>query len=191
MKYRKIPILCAIVILLVFTAPILYVLFKSFSGNQYYELVINNYNYFKYALRTIGYSALSGFLSVVIALPVGYLFAKVRFRFRNIIFYIYILVMLLPFQATQLSGYLLFKKLNAIDDPITLIVTMSFSPLAVFLIRQCLTALPDDTLCYAYALDSFYANLLHHIQHSGAGVHIYAEECGGISFICCARQPDG
>jgi multiple sugar transport system permease protein len=153
MKYRKIPILCAIVILLVFTAPILYVLFKSFSGNQYYELVINNYNYFKYALRTIGYSALSGFLSVVIALPVGYLFAKVRFRFRNIIFYIYILVMLLPFQATQLSGYLLFKRLNAIDNPITLIVTMSFSPLAVFLIRQCLVSLPDDIID-AFSLES-------------------------------------
>lgn len=153
MKYRKIPILCAIVILLVFTAPILYVLVKSFSGNQYYELVINNYNYFKYALRTIGYSALSGFLSVVIALPVGYLFAKVRFRFRNIIFYIYILVMLLPFQATQLSGYLLFKRLNAIDNPITLIVTMSFSPLAVFLIRQCLVSLPDDIID-AFSLES-------------------------------------
>ncbi len=150
---RKIPVVIAVAILSVFIAPILYVVVRSFEGGQYYELVINNYSYFKYALRTIGYSALSGFLSVVIALPVGYLFAKVRFKFRNIIFYIYILVMLLPFQATQLSGYLLFKRINAIDSPVSLILTMSFSPLAVFLIRQCLMSLPDDIID-AYSLES-------------------------------------
>ena len=150
---RCIPIFIAVIILAVFISPILYVIFSSFAGGQYYELTINNHNFFKYALRTVGYSTLSGFLSVVIALPVGYLFAKVRFRFRNVIFYIYILVMLLPFQATQLSGYLLFKKLNVIDDPVTLIVTMSFSPLAVFLIRQCLTALPDEIID-AFSLES-------------------------------------
>ena len=85
---RKITILCVSFILLLFMAPIIYVLVRSLDGRQYYELTINNYNYFKYALRTIGYSALSGFLAVVIALPVGYLFAKVNFKFRNVIFYI-------------------------------------------------------------------------------------------------------
>ena len=61
--------------------------------------------------------------------------------------------MLLPFQATQLSGYLLFKRINAIDSPVSLILTMSFSPLAVFLIRQCLMSLPDDIID-AYSLES-------------------------------------
>jgi multiple sugar transport system permease protein len=150
---KKTTILCVSFIMLLFMAPIIYVLFRSFDGRQYYELTINNYNYFKYALRTIGYSALSGFLAVVIALPVGYLFAKVNFKFRNVIFYIYIIVMLLPFQATQLSGYLLFKRLDVIDNPVTLIITMSFSPLAVFLIRQCLISLPDE-ITDAFSLES-------------------------------------
>jgi len=150
---KRIPYILTFVILIVFTAPVLYVVIRSFEGRQYYELVINNYTYFKYALKTIGYSALSGLLSVMIALPVGYLFAKVRFRFRNIIFFIFILVMLLPFQATQLAGYILFKRLNIMDSPLTLILTMSFSPLSVFLLRQNLSSLPDDVID-AFSLES-------------------------------------
>ena len=150
---KRIPVITAIMVLTIIISPVLYILIRSFEDRQYFELVVNNHLFFKYALKTIAYSALAGFLSVVIALPVGYLFAKVRFRFRNIIFFVYILVMLLPFQATQLSGYLLFRRLNIIDNPITLILTMSFSPLSVFLIRQNLTALPDDVID-AFSLES-------------------------------------
>ena len=150
---KKIPYILTFVILLVFSAPVLYVVVRSFERGQYYELVINNYTYFKYALKTIGYSALSGILSVVLALPVGYLFAKVRFKFRNVIFFVFILVMLLPFQATQLAGYILFKRLNIMDSPLTIILTMSLSPLSVFLLRQNLSSLPDDVID-AFSLES-------------------------------------
>ena len=44
---RKIPVVIAVAILSVFIAPILYVVVRSFEGGQYYELVINNYSYFK------------------------------------------------------------------------------------------------------------------------------------------------
>ena len=150
---KKIPYFFAFLVLAVFSAPVIYVIVRSFEGRQYYELVINNYSYFRYALKTIGYSTLSGILSVVIALPVGYLFAKVRFKLRNIIFFVFVLVMLLPFQATQLAGYIFFKRLDIIDSPLTLILTMSFSPLSVFLLRQNLSSLPDDVID-AFSLES-------------------------------------
>ena len=150
---KKLKWISAILFLAVFSAPVLYVLLHSMEEGQYYELTVNNYTFFKYALKTIGYSTASGLLSVILALPVGYLFAKVRFKFRNILFFIYILVMLLPFQATQLSGYLMFRRLDILDSPLTLILIMSFSPLPVFLLRQCLTAMPDD-MTDAFSLES-------------------------------------
>ena len=149
-KIRWIP---ASLFLIVFMGPVLYVMVRSAEKGQYYELIVNNHSFFKYALKTIGYSLLSGALSTVLALPAGYIFAKVRFRFRNILFFIYILVMLLPFQATQLSGYLMFKRLSLLDSPLALILIMSFSPLSVFLLRQCISSMPDD-VSDAFSLES-------------------------------------
>ena len=133
-----------IVLTLSFTAPLIYSVFMSFGKKQYLELILNNHSFFGYLLASVLFSAVSAVLAVIFSLPLGYFFAKVDFKFRDFLFFIYIIVMLLPFQATQLSGYLAMKHLNLINNPLSLILMICFSPKAVFLLRQCLKTMPDD-----------------------------------------------
>ncbi|MGN0588487.1 MAG: carbohydrate ABC transporter permease [Ruminiclostridium sp.] len=140
------------VITLIYLLPTVAIIIKSLihennlSLYQYTELFINNYPFFRFFTNSIVYSALSAIICIVISLPVAYLFAKIRFKLRDGLFFIYILVMMLPFQATMLPQYILLRDLNLLNTPIALMLWLVFSPTAVFLLRQFIKAIPDEII---------------------------------------------
>jgi multiple sugar transport system permease protein len=52
---------------------------------------------------------------VVVGSMAAFSFSKVRFPFRDQIFFIYIIVMMLPFQVTLVPNYIMLKGLNLLD----------------------------------------------------------------------------
>jgi multiple sugar transport system permease protein len=81
--------------------------------------------------------------SAVIALFASYVFAKVQFKGREILFYLYIIVMMMPFQVTLLPQYIVSKNLSLYDTPAALILPGIFTPFAVFLLTQIVKTIPD------------------------------------------------
>lgn len=55
--------------------------------------------------------------TVVISIMAAYVFAKVRFIGRDVLFYLYMIVMLMPFQVTLLPQYIVSKRLSVYDTP--------------------------------------------------------------------------
>ncbi|MCL2159802.1 MAG: carbohydrate ABC transporter permease [Oscillospiraceae bacterium] len=81
--------------------------------------------------------------SALIALFASYVFAKVKFKGREFLFYLYIIVMMMPFQVTLLPQYIVSKNLLIYDTPAALILPGIFTPFAVFLLTQIVRTIPD------------------------------------------------
>ena len=52
---------------------------------------------------------------LLLAVPAAWAFAVYRFRFRNILFTLYVVLMLMPFQVTMLSNYLVLDGLHLMN----------------------------------------------------------------------------
>ena len=82
----------------------------------------------------------------------GYVLAKLRFPGRNLLFFVIIFTMTLPFQITLIPNYILMVKLQWTDTLAALIVPALNSTFAILLFRQAFQSIPDD-LIYAARVD--------------------------------------
>ena len=147
------PIILAALALL-FVIPVVSTAIKSFSFEggaglkQYWELFVTNFTYLDFFWNSVLYAMVITVVCIVISLPLGFLFAKVNFKGRDSLFFIFILVMMLPFQATLLPNYIQLRDFNMLNTPLALTVPMMFSPFAVFLLRQFMKTIPNDLIDY-------------------------------------------
>lgn len=129
---------------------------------EYWELFTVDHAYFHYFWNSVLYASAITAVSMAFALPLGFVFAKIRFRGSKALFFIYIVVMLLPFQATLLPNYISLRSFNILNTPLALTLPMMFSPLAVFLIRQFMRSVPDELIDYAQLETSSALKILLH-----------------------------
>lgn len=83
-------------------------------------------------------------LQIFVSVIGGYAFAKFKFPFRDQIFFAFIIVMLLPYQATLVPNYIILNKLNLVGSYLAIILPGAFSTFGVFLLRQFIIAIPDE-----------------------------------------------
>ncbi|MBL7793136.1 MAG: carbohydrate ABC transporter permease [Saprospiraceae bacterium] len=76
----------------------------------------------------------------------GYALAKLPFRGRNMLFFIIIFTMTLPFQITLIPNYILMVKFQWIDSLAALVVPALNSAFAILLFRQAFKSIPDDLI---------------------------------------------
>lgn len=83
---------------------------------------------------------------LLVAVPSAWAFAVYRFKGSRILFRIYIVLMLMPFQVTMLSQYLVLDRLNMMDTHLAIIVPAVFSTFPVFLCYRGFAAVPRELL---------------------------------------------
>lgn len=76
---------------------------------------------------------------------VAYAFARLRFPYRNTIFFIVIATMMVPTQVTLIPLYSLYRRLGMVDTYWPLILPSFFgNPFFIFLMRQYIKTIPRD-----------------------------------------------
>ena len=83
---------------------------------------------------------------IVIGMPAAWAFARFQFRGRRRLFFGYMVLMILPFQVTMVSNYILLSKLSLMDTHLGLIVSGIFSTFPIFLMEKFFKALPEAML---------------------------------------------
>lgn len=83
---------------------------------------------------------------IVIGIPAAWAFARFQFRGRRMLFFGYMVLMILPFQVTMVSNYILLSELSLLDTHLGLIVSGIFSTFPVFLMEKFFKALPEAML---------------------------------------------
>lgn len=74
----------------------------------------------------------------------GYAFARIKFKGRNVLFFIYIGTLMIPAQITLIPMYILISRIGLLDTHFPLIVPGFFYAFGVFLMRQFYLSLPVE-----------------------------------------------
>lgn len=82
----------------------------------------------------------------LVAVPAAWCFAVYRFKGRKLLFALYIVLMLMPFQVTMLSSYLVLNKLSLLNTHGAIILPAVFSAFPVFLIYRDFCNLPKGLI---------------------------------------------
>ncbi|MCL2299318.1 MAG: carbohydrate ABC transporter permease [Firmicutes bacterium] len=89
---------------------------------------------------------------VLIGAPAAWAFARYDFRFKKALFLLYIVLMLMPFQVTMVSSYLVLDGLKLMDTIWAIILPGAASTFPVFIMTRFFQAIPAS-LTEAAAID--------------------------------------
>ena len=75
-------------------------------------------------------------LQLFISSLAAFAFARLRFKGRNLLFFVYLTGLMIPFPVLLLPNFLIVRQLGWFDTYLALIVPPSFSAFSIFLLRQ-------------------------------------------------------
>lgn len=79
---------------------------------------------------------------LLIAAGAAYSFTRFRGRLKEILFFVYIILMLMPYQVTLVPNYLVSKWLNILDTRWAILLPGFFAPFSVFLLTKFMRRIP-------------------------------------------------
>ena len=79
---------------------------------------------------------------IIVALLASYGFARFEGKIRSLIFFVYVILMLMPYQVTLVPNYLVSNWLGIIDTRLAVILPGIFSPFAVFILTKFMRRIP-------------------------------------------------
>ena len=120
--------------------------------HQFRAVLLDRPEILRTLLNTMGYAAITLAGMFLVAPLAAFVFAKLRFKGNSVLFFLYVFLLLLPFQVLCVPLYLTVSTLRLMDTPWAFILLEIFSPLYVFLLRQFMRSIPDSIL-EAAALD--------------------------------------
>lgn len=83
---------------------------------------------------------------LIVASLASYSFARYRGKIREIIFFMYIILMLMPYQVTLVPNYLVSDWMNMLDTNWAIWLPGIASPFAVFLLTKFMRRIPDSVM---------------------------------------------
>ena len=121
----------------------------SFSG---YKQALEMAPILKFFVNSLIVSFASTALNVFILAMAGYVFAKKKFRFKNLIFGILSLSMVIPSTALMSPVYTVITKLHLYDTKMALILvyTALSMPISLMILRSAFAAIPTELEEAAY-----------------------------------------
>ena len=112
------------------------------SFSQYYTVLFKSPDYlFKFWNSVILVVPIVIFQLAVASLA-AYAFARLKGRLKEIIFFVYVVVMLMPYQVTLVPNYLVSDWLGILNTRAAVILPGIFTPFAVFLLSKIMRRIP-------------------------------------------------
>lgn len=84
--------------------------------------------------------------NIVVSLLAAYGFTMWKWKYKEILFHMYMIVMLMPLQAILVPNFLIAKLLHIDNSYLAIILPGIFSPFGTFILRQSLKAMPREYL---------------------------------------------
>lgn len=108
---------------------------RSVTIRQYYEVLIAKSKFLRMFWNSVFVVLPIVVGQVIISSMAAFVFAKVKFKGRDFLFFIYIIIMMMPFQVTLVPNYITLDKLGLIDRYLAIIFPGVFGAFGVFLLR--------------------------------------------------------
>lgn len=112
----------------------------------YVELLFDTPEFFVMFWNSVKIVFLSVGGQLIVGIPAAWGFARYKFPFKKVLFTIYIVVMLMPFQVTMLSSYLVLDKLHLLNTHGSIILPAIFSTFSVFIMYRFFCNIPESII---------------------------------------------
>ncbi|TCQ08570.1 carbohydrate ABC transporter permease [Sphingomonas sp. PP-CC-3A-396] len=127
---------------------------SHWSLENYHELLVRrlidgawfDYRIVPALINSIAVAAISTLLGLLLTVPAGYAFAKLRFRGRERLLKILIASLVVPGQVAMLPLFLIFKQLGLVNTYAGVILPSLAGIFAILFVRQATLAIPDEMI---------------------------------------------
>ncbi len=114
------------------------------SLRQYYTILIEEPQYLQLFLNSVVYASAILLGQMVVVPLTAYALSRFQFRGRDTLFFVVLVLMLLPFQVTMAPSVMTLRALGLMDTVWAIVLPMAFSPFYLFLIRQFMIGIPGE-----------------------------------------------
>ena len=97
-----------------------------------------------YYINTIEVVLGTFLLQILVTIPAAYAFARLKFRGREFLFYVFLIQMMLPVAALIFPNYSTMKSMGLIDSKLALMLPYVASAFGTFLLRQAFRSVPQE-----------------------------------------------
>ena len=119
---------------------------KQLSFEQYYKAFFREPEFLKMFWNSMIYTVPTMMGQILISIVGAYAFAKIRFWGRDKIFFVCIVLLLLPTQVTIVPNYIILNKIGLLNSRLSIILPGIFSALGICLLRQSMRYVSDDSI---------------------------------------------
>ncbi len=109
---------------------------------QYRAVLITNSDYLVKFWNSVWLTVPITLFQLLIALLTSYGFARYPSKLKGIIFFVYIILMIMPYQVTLVPNYLVAKKFGLLNTRSAIILPAIFSPFSIFLLTKVMRRVP-------------------------------------------------
>jgi len=163
-KLRQLPMyIAAILIVIVFLFPLVWMLLTSSKSAEEIlripptffpdKLNLNNYKealarqpIFRFLFNSLLISLSSAGFSIFITAMAGYGFSKFRFFGKELMFFVILSFLIVPFQSIVIPMYKWVTRFRLIDTYLGITLPLLVSAFGVFLMRQAMDTIPNDLI---------------------------------------------
>lgn len=95
---------------------------------------------------TVLYAGVISVMQLLVGMPAAWAFGQYEFKGKKILFGVYLLMMMLPFQVTMVSNYLLFYQVSLLNTVWVILLPGIFSTFPVFLMTNFFRDVPKEVV---------------------------------------------
>ncbi len=110
--------------------------------DQYKAVLIQNSDYLMKFWNSVWLTVPITIFQMAVAILTSYGFSRYPNKFKGIIFFAYIILMIMPYQVTLVPNYLVADKFGLLDTRLSIILPAIFSPFSIFLLTKVMRRIP-------------------------------------------------
>ncbi|GAA0291475.1 carbohydrate ABC transporter permease [Kineococcus aurantiacus] len=118
----------------------------SFTNVHNFVVLFTEKGFGRYFLNSAIVSAVTVVTNVLFSAMAGYALAKVPFRGRSLVFGAVVLAMTIPYVAVFVPQFVIVVQLGLVDTLAGIVLPILVMPIAVFIMRQFASSVPDELL---------------------------------------------
>lgn len=113
---------------------------------QNYREVFTRWPFARFFLNSLVVASVSTVAILTTSAGAGYAFAKIPFPGRDLLFFLFLATIIVPFESYMIPVYLLVNWLGWLDSYPGLILPFAIMAFGVFLMRQTIQSIPDEMI---------------------------------------------
>lgn len=138
-------------------------LFPTPSTFDNYVSIQEKFNFLRLFANSLGVAAAKTVIAIYTSALLGYVFSKMHFRGRNLLFGIVMSTMMIPWAVTIIPQYEMFTNWGLQDTYSSLVIPGIISAFGIFLFRQSISGISDELIEAAKLDGASEARIFHSI----------------------------